>query len=143
MRARAQPGPEALRRLLSRGPTRDGTPTPIPGRVLLPRRTALTRGIDGVWWPRSRDLQAELPTVLPSVGLKLQALECIHFSPADWTTRARQFPARDGDAIETRLLVTAGLVVFSGPRVAIIYALIAPDASTSAAEEIAARHLHA
>lgn len=81
--------------------------------------------------------------MLPSVGLKLQALECIHFSPADWTTRARQLPARDGDAIATRLLVTAGLVVFSGPRVAIIYALIAPDASTSAAEEIAARNLPA
>jgi hypothetical protein len=81
--------------------------------------------------------------VLPSVGLKLQALECIHFSLEDWSTRARRLPARDGDDVETRHLVTAGLVVFTGPRVAIIYALIAPDASTSAAEEIAARHLTA
>ncbi|MCA0155532.1 DUF5994 family protein [Tsukamurella sp. M9C] len=143
MSSRAHPGPEALRRLLDRGPARDGVPTPIPGRVLLPPRSSLARGIDGVWWPRSRDLQTELPTVLPSVGLKLQTLECIHFCPADWTTRVRQLPARDGTVIETRHLVTAGLVVFTGPRVAVIYALIAPDASTSAAEEIAARHLPA
>lgn len=141
MSSRAHPGPEALRRLLDREPTQEGTPTPIPGRVLLPHRAALARGIDGVWWPRSRDLQVELPTVLPSVGLKLQTLECIHFSPADWTTRARQLPARDGDAVDTRRLVTAGLVVFTGARIAIIYALIAPDASASTAEEIAARHL--
>lgn len=94
-----------------------------------------------MWWPRSRDLQAELATVLPSVGVKLQTLECIHFSPADWTTRARQLSARQGAAIETRRLITAGLLVFTGPRVAVIYALIAPDASTSTAKAVAARYL--
>lgn len=139
MRQPAHAGPEALRRLLHR--TEEQRGVPIRGRVLLPHRMSLSRAVDGVWWPHSCDLRAELPSVLPSVGLRLQKLECVHYSTADWTPLGRRLHPRDSASVELRLLSTPGLIVFTGARVSIVFALIAPNASAATAEAAAAHYL--
>lgn len=109
--------------------------------MLLPARSSFDHTVDGVWWPRSRDLRSELPTVLPSIGLRLQSLENIQFSPVDWTTHARELPSRLGAAITLRHLTTnSGLIVFTGANISIVYALISPDADAAMADAIVAHH---
>ncbi|MGX9294440.1 DUF5994 family protein [Tsukamurella paurometabola] len=58
---------------------------PVPGRVLLRSPASLPHHIAGVWWPRSRRLAHELPTVIPTIGLRLNALTRVGYSTIDWT----------------------------------------------------------
>ncbi|MDP0399790.1 DUF5994 family protein [Tsukamurella strandjordii] len=131
--------PEALRRLLERPHARPGRA--VPGRVLLPRHRTRARMVDGVWWPRSRDLKAELPSVLPALGVRLQTLTLIQFCTADWTTRAAVLNRPESVPIELALMNTEGLISFSGPDVTVVYGLIAPDANLHQAEQLVARLL--
>lgn len=98
----------------------------------------LSRGVDGVWWPRCRDLRAELPTVLPALGVRLQTLQTIHFCTADWNIGGHEICTRDAVPVALRHLATPGLIVFTGPRLAVIFGLISPDADTAAATEATA-----
>lgn len=79
--------------------------------------------------------------MLPSIGMRLQFLDSIQFSPADWTTRAGELPSRRGAAIALHhLATTSGLIVFTGDKTSIIYALIRPEADAARAAAIVAHH---
>lgn len=109
---------------------------PVPGRVLLRSPSALPHHIAGVWWPRSRHLDHELPTVIPTIGVRLRTLTRISYSTSDWDRREPQMEIM-GDLVELEPAHPSGLIVFAGPNATIAFGLIAPNTTQQQAERTA------
>ncbi len=55
------------------------------------RPKALTSGyVDGAWWPRSRDLAAELPTLLAVLAVRLGEIPRVSYNLTEWDTAPSQ-----------------------------------------------------
>jgi Family of unknown function (DUF5994) len=80
--------------LRSRGPDTD---------VRLRLKPAAPRSghVDGSWWPRSRDLAAELPTLLAAVTDRLGSTERVSYHLGDWEPAGRSVDV--GGAFAVRL----------------------------------------
>jgi hypothetical protein len=50
----------------------------------------LTGHVDGGWWPRSRDLATELPTLLTALAARMGPVERVSFNLTDWGPSARK-----------------------------------------------------
>jgi Family of unknown function (DUF5994) len=66
-------------------------PTSLAGRVKNPRlrlrlkpKGPTTGWVDGGWWPRSRDLAAELPGLLAVLAVRLGRIERVAYHLGDW-----------------------------------------------------------
>jgi hypothetical protein len=58
------------------------------------RPKALTTGyVDGAWWPRSRDLAAELPALLAVLAVRLGEISRVSYNLTEWDTAPRQIAA--------------------------------------------------
>jgi len=83
-----------------------GLPSPVDGdrtRLKLKPRTPEPTGFfDGAWWPRSRDLAAEVPALLAVLGVRLGRVERVSYRIPDW------------DPAPRRIAVDGGLVHLSG-----------------------------
>ena len=56
-----------------------------------------TRGqVDGGWWPRSRDLAAELPSLLAVLAVRLGRIERLTYHLTDWSPAPRKIICRGG-----------------------------------------------
>jgi hypothetical protein len=75
-----------------------------PRLELKPASRTATGHVDGAWWPRSRDLRAELPALLEVLAARLGRIERVNYPLADWTEPAR------------RTVVAGALVHLSGYR---------------------------
>jgi hypothetical protein len=79
--------------------------------------TGPTGFVDGAWWPRSHDLEAELPTALPVLAERLGSIERVSYHLGDWGAGARAVQAGPG---LVRLggyhAQTAGTIDVLGPR---------------------------
>ncbi|MDX3659748.1 DUF5994 family protein [Streptomyces sp. ID05-26A] len=65
------------------------------------RPKALTAGyVDGAWWPRSRDLAAELPALLAVLAVRLGEIPRVSYNLTEWETAPRQIAA---DGVRVRL----------------------------------------
>jgi hypothetical protein len=51
--------------------------------------------VDGAWWPRSRDLSAELPTLFDGLAERLGAVRRLNYNLTEWDTTARRIDAAD------------------------------------------------
>lgn len=64
-------------------------PLPLPSQPLLRLRLAprvgMARRIDGVWWPRSYDLPAELPILLAGVPHRWGHISSVTVNGAMWS----------------------------------------------------------
>jgi hypothetical protein len=69
---------------------------------LKPRTPEPTGFVDGGWWPRSRDLVAEVPALLAVLGVRLGRVERVSYRVSDW------------DPAPRRIAVDGGLVHLSG-----------------------------
>ncbi|MDL5159687.1 DUF5994 family protein [Actinomycetospora termitidis] len=78
-------------------------------RVRLGHRGAGEHGaVDGAWWPRSRDLAAELPSLLDRIEDLVGPVERVAFGLSEWddvgrrliTTRAGRIPVEGFRSIE-------------------------------------------
>ena len=47
--------------------------------------------VDGAWWPRSRDLAAELPVLVEALATRLGAVERVSYNLEEWQSAARRF----------------------------------------------------
>jgi hypothetical protein len=75
-------------------------PPRYPLRLRL-RPKALTTGyVDGAWWPRTRDLAAELPALLAVLAVRLGEIARVSYNLTEWETAPRQIAA---DGIRVRL----------------------------------------
>jgi hypothetical protein len=59
-------------------------------RLKLKPKAPATGYVDGAWWPRSRDLSAELPTLLAVLAIRLGAVERVSYNLATWDAAPRR-----------------------------------------------------
>lgn len=69
-----------------------------PLRLKLKPKAPTTGHVDGAWWPRSRDLSAELPALLAVLAVRLGQVRRVSFNLTDWATTPRRI-AVDGQPV--------------------------------------------
>ncbi len=100
------------------------------------RPKALPAGyVDGAWWPRSRDLAAELPALLAVLSVRLGEIPRVSYNLTEWDTAPGQIAA---DGVRVRLSgfwsrPPHTVDVVAGDRRRLTLLLVPPDADPSAA----------
>ena len=61
-----------------------------PLRLRLKPKGSTTGWVDGGWWPRSRDLGAELPGLLAVLAVRLDRIERVSYHLGDWDPALRK-----------------------------------------------------
>ncbi|MEU9158851.1 DUF5994 family protein [Streptomyces sp. NPDC048424] len=56
----------------------------VPARLSLTPKTALVGLLDGAWWPRSRDLEAELPALAAALDEPWGRITRVSVNPGRW-----------------------------------------------------------
>jgi hypothetical protein len=59
-------------------------------RLRLKPKAAITGYVDGAWWPRSRDLAAELPELAGVLAVRLGPVRQVAFALAGWDAAPRR-----------------------------------------------------
>jgi hypothetical protein len=67
-----------------------------PLRLRLKPKAPTTGWVDGGWWPRSRNLAAELPGLLAVLAVRLGRIERVSYQLADWTPTVRRISCAGG-----------------------------------------------
>ncbi|MCE5289027.1 MAG: DUF5994 family protein [Nocardiaceae bacterium] len=70
-----------------------GAETSRAARVELKPAGLNTGSVDGAWWPRSRDLVAEVPTLIESLTGQLSPTARVVYHLSSWDTAPRRFEA--------------------------------------------------
>lgn len=70
-----------------------GGPHTLRLRLSASRRTA---GLDGAWWPRSRDLRREVAHLVDDFPAELGRVDRVLYSGPDWDDRPRSVAVRRG-----------------------------------------------
>ena len=103
----------------------------------------ITGRVDGAWWPRSRDLAAELPRLLDMLSDRLGSIERVSYHLGDWDPPARKI------SFKGRLVRLAGYhsqhadtvdVLAAGQQVTLL--VVPPDASAQTARAVLAAAGH-
>ena len=99
-------------------------------RLTLKPRTPVTGRVDGGWWPRSRDLAAEMPALLAALAEPMGSVESVRYNLNDWT------PAVCRISLDGRVVRLAGYrsqhpatVDVIGPRQRVTLLVVPPDAA--------------
>ncbi len=66
-------------------------------RLRLKPKAPTTGYVDGAWWPASRDLTAELPSLLAVLAVRLAGIERVTFDLATWPPTGRRLAFDGGD----------------------------------------------
>ncbi|MGW2588625.1 DUF5994 family protein, partial [Streptomyces virginiae] len=56
----------------------------LPARLSLTPKTTLAGQLDGAWWPRSRDLEAELPALAAALDETWGRVTRVTVNPSRW-----------------------------------------------------------
>lgn len=109
-------------------------PQPV-ARVTVKPTAPATGHVDGAWWPRSRDLSAELPALLTELTGRWNSVTRVTYNLDVWNPTERRLP------IAGRILRLGGfhsqhpdtvtLITASGQRLTLL--VVPPDTSPSAA----------
>jgi len=103
-------------------------------RLRLKPRAPATGFVDGGWWPRSRDLPAELPALLAVLAVRLGPVESVSYNLDAWGPTPRKL------TLDGRLVRLAGYrsqhpatidVLSEGHRVTLL--VVPPEATPEAA----------
>ena len=65
-------------------------------RLRLKPKAPTTGRVDGGWWPRSRDLAAELPSLLAVLAVRLGDIERVSYHLGDWDPAPRRIRCNGG-----------------------------------------------
>jgi hypothetical protein len=60
-------------------------------RLRLKPKAPATGYVDGAWWPRSRDLTAELPALAEVLAVRLSRIERVAYALSAWDPAPRRF----------------------------------------------------
>ena len=71
-----------------------------PLRLRLRPKAPTTGYVDGAWWPRSRDLAAELPALLAVLAVRLGEIPRVSYNLSEWDTAPRHIAV---DGVRVRL----------------------------------------
>lgn len=111
------------------------TPAPTTARFELKPSGSIVGAVDGVWWPRSRDLRDELLQVHPLLRDRVRHLERVCYRYSNWDSVPRTVSIDgvivrlDGDTNQD-----LDTVRFIGSRTSLVCALIPPDTEQDVAE---------
>lgn len=64
----------------------------LPARLSLTPKTTLAGRLDGAWWPRSRDLEAELPPLAAALDEVWGRITRVTVNPTRWPVIPRKVP---------------------------------------------------
>ncbi|MBT2445549.1 hypothetical protein J7F03_00225 [Streptomyces sp. ISL-43] len=64
----------------------------VPARLSLTPKTALVGQLDGAWWPRSRDLEAELPALAAALDEPWGRITRVTVNPTRWPVIPHMVP---------------------------------------------------
>ncbi|MEU9000705.1 DUF5994 family protein [Streptomyces sp. NPDC048551] len=76
-----------------------GTAPALPARLSLTPKTTLSGQLDGAWWPRSRDLAAELPPLAAALDEPWGRLTRVTVNPARWPVVPHKVPVGGGHTL--------------------------------------------
>ncbi|MFZ3492980.1 DUF5994 family protein [Streptomyces sp. 5.8] len=65
---------------------------PRPARLVLTPKTTLAGQLDGAWWPRSRDLAAELPVLVAALAERWGRITRVTVNPTRWPVIPHKVP---------------------------------------------------
>lgn len=65
-------------------------------RMKLKPKAPTTGYVDGAWWPRSRDLLAEIPALIAALTVRLGDIERVTYHLASWDAAPTRLPTRLG-----------------------------------------------
>ncbi|WP_410567278.1 DUF5994 family protein [Amycolatopsis sp. cmx-4-61] len=87
--------------MLSGSNTTSTTSTPFAPTASEPRLRLKPTGptigrVDGAWWPRTRDLSAELPSLLVAVAARLGRIDRVTYHLGEWPASPRRLSLDDG-----------------------------------------------
>jgi hypothetical protein len=112
------------------------TRPPAPPRLQLDPTMAATGAVDGGWWPRSRDPDAELPGLIAGLEPSLGTITRVALNLDAWDTAPRRV-AVDGRRIRVgwfRHMDPHTIGVTRGSQVRVVLLVVPPQATTAAAE---------
>ena len=100
--------------------------------------------VDGSWWPRSRDLAAELPTLLTAVTDQLGSTERVSYHLGDREPVGRSIDVGGGFAVRLSgfRYQRPDTIDVLGPRRQITLLVIAPETSPQTADDALAAAAH-
>ena len=111
---------------------------------LKPVSTSPTGFVDGAWWPRSHDLEAELSAVVPVLADRRGSVERVSYQLSDWGTAARVVKAGGGLVrLSGFRSQTAGTIDVLGPRRRVTLLVVPAETSPQIAHDAlvtASRH---
>ena len=123
--------------------------TPPPGDVadgsasprlqLKPESTAATGFVDGGWWPRSRDLGAELPDLLAALKARIGPVERVSYHLGDWDDTERAIAA-GGNVVRLSGFRSqaAGTIDVLASRLRMTLLVVPADAASESAHDVLA-----
>jgi Family of unknown function (DUF5994) len=110
-----------------------------PRLQLKPKSTIATGYVDGGWWPRSHDLEAELPALLALLAVRLGSVERVSYHLGDWGSAAKAINAGGGFVrLSGFRSQTAGTIDVLGPRQRITLLVVPPETSSQTAHDVMA-----
>jgi Family of unknown function (DUF5994) len=119
--------------------TAQDRPPPLRLRVK-PQANTVTGFVDGGWWPRSRDLTAELPGLLAVLADRLGPIERVGYHLADWDTAVRKISVAGGVVrLEGYRSLAAGTVDVLAAQQRITLLVVPPDGSPQMAHDTLVR----
>ncbi|GLY66526.1 hypothetical protein Atai01_31450 [Amycolatopsis taiwanensis] len=65
-------------------------------RLRLKPKAPTTGYVDGAWWPRSRDLSTELPSLLAVLAIRPGRIERVSYNLTGWHPAGRRLPIEGG-----------------------------------------------
>jgi len=118
-----------------------GSNTPPTSRLSLKPAAPTTGNVDGAWWPRSRDLAAELPALLAAVADRLGRIDRVTYHLADWPAAHRRIVV--GDHVVRlegfRSQEPGSLTVIGWDRHRLTVRVIPPETGPDAAQRVLTR----
>jgi hypothetical protein len=105
-------------------------------RLRLKPPAPATGHVDGAWWPRTRDLAAELPGLLAAVTGRLGRIDRVTYHLADWPAPHRRLVA-DGNVVRLegfRSQESGTLTVIGWDRHRLTMLVIPPETGPDAAQ---------
>jgi hypothetical protein len=106
-------------------------------RLRLKPATPPSGHVDGSWWPRSRDLAAELPTLLTAVSDRLGSTERVSYHLGDWAPVGRSIDVGGGFAVRLSgfHFQQRDTIDVLGPQKPITLLVIPPETSPQTADD--------
>lgn len=123
---------------MSSGPTNHVRKSDQSRLRLKPARPVAVNGgiVDGAWWPRSRDLAAELPALFDALAVRLGGVEQMAYNLTEWEAVSRRATDQNVRLVGFRdqAANTVGLTGPAGNRLVLL--VIPPETSSVDARDV-------